>query len=110
MDKLIKKLEAEINKTQTGELRNLLCDANITLQDLLQVGKSDIKNKSNLENYNFQIQDSFKGWEEIPSRTVAFGTRQEAVDFAYQLSHCVQLEIRLSQGNYKTANGTYIKM
>lgn len=29
---LIERLETEINKTPTGELRNLLCDANIILQ------------------------------------------------------------------------------
>ena len=29
---LIKKVEVEINKTPSGELRNLLCDANILLQ------------------------------------------------------------------------------
>lgn len=28
---LVKRLEIEINKTPTGELRNLLCDANITI-------------------------------------------------------------------------------
>ncbi len=32
LQKLIKKVEVEINKTPTGELRNLLCDANIVLQ------------------------------------------------------------------------------
>lgn len=31
-EELIKRVEAEINKTPTGELRNLLCDANIVLQ------------------------------------------------------------------------------
>ena len=29
---LIKRVEAEINETPSGNLRNLLCDANITLQ------------------------------------------------------------------------------
>ena len=29
---LIKRVEVEINKTPTGELRNLLCDTNIVLQ------------------------------------------------------------------------------
>ena len=29
---LIKRVEVEINKTPSGELRNLLCDANILLQ------------------------------------------------------------------------------
>lgn len=32
IQELIKRVEAEINKTPTGELRNLLCDANIVLQ------------------------------------------------------------------------------
>ena len=32
IQELIKRLESEINKTPTGELRNLLCDANIVLQ------------------------------------------------------------------------------
>lgn len=32
IQKLIKRVEVEINKTPTGELRNLLCDANIVLQ------------------------------------------------------------------------------
>jgi hypothetical protein len=31
---LVKRLEAEISNTPTGELRNLLCDANITIQAL----------------------------------------------------------------------------
>jgi hypothetical protein len=31
---LIKRLETEISKTPTGELRNLLCEANITIQAL----------------------------------------------------------------------------
>jgi hypothetical protein len=32
LQELIKRVEVEINKTPSGELRNLLCDANITLQ------------------------------------------------------------------------------
>jgi len=32
IQELIKRVEAEISKTPTGELRNLLCDANIVLQ------------------------------------------------------------------------------
>ena len=32
---LIKRLELEISKTPTGELRNLLCDLNIILQHQL---------------------------------------------------------------------------
>jgi hypothetical protein len=32
IQELIKRVEAEINKTPTGELRNLLCDVNIVLQ------------------------------------------------------------------------------
>jgi len=32
IEELIKRLETEINKTSTGELRNLLCDVNIVLQ------------------------------------------------------------------------------
>ncbi len=32
IQELIKRVEVEINKTPTGELRNLLCDANIVLQ------------------------------------------------------------------------------
>jgi hypothetical protein len=31
--RLINKVEVEINKTPTGELRNLLCDVNIMLQE-----------------------------------------------------------------------------
>ena len=31
---LVKRLEAEISNTPTGELRNLLCDVNITIQTL----------------------------------------------------------------------------
>jgi len=31
---LVKSLEAEISNTPSGELRNLLCDANITIQAL----------------------------------------------------------------------------
>ena len=31
---LIKRLENKISNTQTGELRNLLCDANITIRAL----------------------------------------------------------------------------
>ena len=31
IQELIKRVEVEINKTPTGELRNLLCDANIVL-------------------------------------------------------------------------------
>lgn len=33
-EELIKRLETEINKTPTGDLRNLLCDANIVIQSL----------------------------------------------------------------------------
>lgn len=36
MKELIKRIESEINKTPTGELRNLLCDANIAIQSLIQ--------------------------------------------------------------------------
>lgn len=32
LQELIKRIEVEINKTPSGELRNLLCDANILLQ------------------------------------------------------------------------------
>ena len=32
IQELIKRVEVEINKTPTGELRNLLCDTNIVLQ------------------------------------------------------------------------------
>jgi hypothetical protein len=32
LQELIKRIESEIAKTPTGELRNLLCDANIMLQ------------------------------------------------------------------------------
>ena len=32
LQNLIKRVEAEINKTPSGNLRNLLCDANILLQ------------------------------------------------------------------------------
>ena len=32
IQELIKRVEAEISKTPTGKLRNLLCDANIVLQ------------------------------------------------------------------------------
>lgn len=32
IQELIKRVEHEINKTRTGELRNLLCDVNILLQ------------------------------------------------------------------------------
>lgn len=32
IEELIKRVEIEINKTPTGELRNLLCDINIVLQ------------------------------------------------------------------------------
>jgi len=35
---LIKRVEVEINKTPTGELRNLLCDVNIVLH-LLEIKK-----------------------------------------------------------------------
>jgi hypothetical protein len=34
VDELIKRLESEINKTPSGDLRNLLCDANIVLRAL----------------------------------------------------------------------------
>ena len=34
ISELVKRLEAEISNTPTGELRNLLCDANITIQAL----------------------------------------------------------------------------
>jgi len=41
---LIKKVEFEINKTPTGELRNLLCDVNIILQQqVLKTGQLDEK-------------------------------------------------------------------
>lgn len=33
MDQLIQRVESEISKTPTGELRNLLCDINITLRE-----------------------------------------------------------------------------
>lgn len=32
MKDLIRRVESQINKTPTGELRNLLCDVNIVLQ------------------------------------------------------------------------------
>jgi hypothetical protein len=32
IQELAKRLEAEISKTPTGDLRNLLCDANIVIQ------------------------------------------------------------------------------
>lgn len=34
ISELVKRLEAEISNTPTGELRDLLCDANITIQSL----------------------------------------------------------------------------
>ena len=34
MIELVKRVEAEISKTPTGELRNLLCDVNIMMQTL----------------------------------------------------------------------------
>jgi hypothetical protein len=34
INELVKRLEAEISNTPTGELRNLLCDANIMIQAL----------------------------------------------------------------------------
>lgn len=64
-----------------------------------------------MENYNIQIQDIEKGWEETPSKTVAFGDRKEAVNFCYQLSYVLDgREIKLSQGPVKTSQGTYIQM
>lgn len=63
-----------------------------------------------MENYNFQIQDLDKEWLETESKTIAFETRKEAVTFAHNLSYMVNAEIRLSQGDFKLASGTYIKM
>lgn len=40
INELVKRIETEINKTPTGDLRNLLCDANIIIQTLKQ-GKND---------------------------------------------------------------------
>ncbi len=62
------------------------------------------------ENYNYQIQDIEKDWMDIESKTIAFPNRKEAVTFAYNLSYMTNREIRMSQGDWKTASGTYIKM
>lgn len=42
---LIKRLESEICKTPTGELRNLLCDLNIVIQSLVKDVKKANSNK-----------------------------------------------------------------
>lgn len=62
-------------------------------------------------NYNIQIQDIEKSWEDTPSKTLYFETRKEAVNFCHQLSHILDgKEIRLSDGNLIGSQGTYIRM
>lgn len=42
---LIKRIEVEINKTPTSDLRNLLCDCNIILQSHILNATNDIQSK-----------------------------------------------------------------
>lgn len=64
-----------------------------------------------MENYNIQIHDIEKGWEETPSKTLAFEERKQAVDFCYNLSYVLEgKEIRLSKGEIVGSQGVYIKM
>lgn len=39
---LIGRIESEINRTPTGDLRNLLCDTNIAIQQLSMFGIGDL--------------------------------------------------------------------
>ena len=48
LEELVERIEIEINKTPTGELRNLLCDVNIMIQALTIPG-FNIKNDNNNE-------------------------------------------------------------
>lgn len=63
------------------------------------------------ENYNYQIQDIEKEWDDIQAKTVAFPSRKEAVTFAYNLSYMLDgTEIRFTQGDPKKESGTFIRM
>ena len=64
-----------------------------------------------MSNYNIQIQDLDKSWEDTESKTVSFKTRKDAVTFCYNLSYVLDCkEIRLSEGRLEGSQGTYIKI
>ena len=54
-NELIKRIENEINKTPTGELRNLLCDANVLIQYQLLKEKSYIDQLKELKTISNSI-------------------------------------------------------
>ena len=54
-NELIKRIENEINKTPTGELRNLLCDANVLIQYQLLKEKSSIDQLKELKTISNNI-------------------------------------------------------
>jgi len=55
LEGLIKRLEAEINETPSGELRNLLCDANILLQKNSLISPDTSNQKELLMDYELKI-------------------------------------------------------
>lgn len=65
MKDLIKRVEREINKTPTGELRNLLCDVNIVLQSTPTVQPNSFYVvANNSEDGLDQITNGLKTYEE----------------------------------------------
>ncbi len=59
-----------------------------------------------MENYNFQIKEDNKDWENTQARTLSFKTEKEAYKFAGNLSELFNKEVRVTVGDYN--NGTYI--
>ncbi len=59
-------------------------------------------------NYNFQIQEDNKSWEDTLVRQVSFKKRKEAVSFARLLSEMFNTEVRLTDGDHLITNGAYI--
>lgn len=65
MKDLIRRVESQINKTPTGELRNLLCDVNIVLQSTPTVQPNYFYVvANNSEDGLDQITNGLKSYEE----------------------------------------------
>lgn len=58
--------------------------------------------------YNIQLDDG-GSWEETDAKSISFISRQEAVDFCYNLSYITGRKVRLTEGDHRTASGAYIE-
>lgn len=61
-----------------------------------------------MKTYNIQIRQQDVDWSKTPHKELEFKTREQAVDFCFDLSFMVEREIRLSEGKIDASSGTYI--